>query len=195
VLRKPRNKEQDLTAMTVNKTRADLWMDVLLVAFLIGFDVVARLLPHAPGVWPFAASALFAGRVLRIPALAVVVPLAAVLLSNVALAGDDWRITLVVCAAITLPAFAGMLARRWQGAIPVIAAMLSCSLIFFAATNFAVWAFGSLYPHSWQGLVQCYVAALPFLDKTVLGDLFWTAVLFGGAWLVQHTPMLARRAL
>jgi hypothetical protein len=195
VLRKPRNKEQDLTAMTVNKTRADLWMDALLVAFLIGFDVVARLLPHAPGVWPFAASALFAGRVLRIPALAVVVPLAAVLLSNVALAGDDWRITLVVCAAITLPAFAGMLVRRWQGAIPVIAAMLSCSLIFFAATNFAVWAFGSLYPHSWQGLVQCYVAALPFLDKTVLGDLFWTAVLFGGAWLVQHTPMLSRRAL
>ena len=104
--------------MTVNRTRADFWMDVLLVAFLIGFDVVARLLPHAPGVWPFAASALFAGRVLRIPALAVIVPLAAVLLSNVALAGDDWRITLVVCAAITLPAFAGMLARRWQGAIP-----------------------------------------------------------------------------
>jgi hypothetical protein len=181
--------------MTVNKTRADLWMDILLVAFLIGFDVAARLLPHAPGVWPFAASALFAGRVLRIQALAVVVPLAAVLLSNVALAGDDWRITLVVCVAITLPAFAGMLARRWQGAIPVIAAMLSCSLIFFVTTNFAVWAFGSLYPHSWQGLVQCFVAALPFLDKTVLGDLFWTAVLFGGAWLVQRTPVLSRRAL
>jgi uncharacterized protein DUF6580 len=181
--------------MTVNKTRADLWMDVLLVVFLIGFDVVARLLPHAPGVWPFAASALFAGRMLRIPALAVVVPLTAVLLSNVALAGDDWRITLVVCAAITLPAFVGMLARRWQGAIPVIAAMLSCSLIFFATTNFAVWAFGTLYPHSWQGLVQCYVAALPFLDKTVLGDLFWTAVLFGGAWLVQRVPVLSRRAL
>jgi uncharacterized protein DUF6580 len=180
--------------MTMNKTRADIWMDVLLVAFLIGFDVAARLLPHAPGVWPFAASALFAGWVLRIPALAVVVPLAAVLLSNVALAGDDWRITLVVCTAITLPALAGMLARRWQGAIPVVAAMLSCSLIFFASTNFAVWAFGSLYPHSWHGLVQCYVAALPFLDKTILGDLFWTAVLFGGAWLMQHVPALSRRA-
>ncbi|HEY6024899.1 MAG TPA: DUF6580 family putative transport protein [Pseudolabrys sp.] len=170
-------------------------MDVLLVAFLIGFDVAARLLPHAPGVWPFAASALFAGRVLRVPALAVIVPIAAVLLSNVALAGDDWRITLVVCAAITLPAFAGILARRWQGAIPVVAAMLSCSLIFFVTTNLAVWAFGSLYPLTWQGLFQCYVAALPFLDKTVFGDLFWTAVLFGGAWVVQHAPLLSRRAL
>ena len=181
--------------MQSTKTRADLWMDLLLVAFLIGFDVATRLLPHAPGVWPFAASALFAGRVLRIPALAVIVPLAAVLLSNVALAGDDWRITLVVCLAITLPAFGGMLARCWPGAIPVIVAMLSCSLIFFATTNFAVWAFSGMYPLTWQGLVQCYVAALPFLDKTVLGDLFWTTLLFGGAWLAQHVPTLSRRAL
>ncbi len=180
--------------MQPNKARADLWMDLGLVAFLIVFDVAARLLPHAPGVWPFAASALFAGRVLRVPLLAVAVPLAAVLLSNVALAGDDWRVTAVVCAAITLPAFAGVLARRWHGAFPVVAAMLSCSLIFFVTTNFAVWAFGTLYPHTLQGLTQCYVAALPFLDKTVMGDLFWTAVLFGGAWLVQYGPTLARRA-
>jgi len=99
--------------MQLNRARADVWMDLLLVAFLIGFDVAARLLPHAPGVWPFAASALFAGRVLRIPALAVVVPLTAILLSNVVLAGDDWRMTAVVCAATVLPAFAGMLTRRW----------------------------------------------------------------------------------
>jgi hypothetical protein len=181
--------------MQPKTNRADLWMDLLLVVFLIGFDVVARLLPHAPGVWPFAASALFAGRMLRIPALAVIVPLAAVLLSNVALAGDDWRVTLVVCAAITLPAFAGMLARRWHGAIPVVAAMVSCSLIFFVATNFAVWAFSGMYPLTWQGLTQCYVAALPFLEKTVLGDLFWTAVLFGGAWVAQRVPALSRRAI
>jgi hypothetical protein len=162
------------------------------VAFLIAFDVAARLLPHVPGVWPVAASALFAGRVLRIPALSIVVPVVAVMLSDVALAGDDWRVTLVVCAAVTVPALAGMLSRRWRGAVPVVAAMVSCSLIFFVTTNFAVWAFNGMYPMTWQGLVQCYVAALPFLDKTVLGDLLWTAILFGGAWLVQRTPILAR---
>jgi Family of unknown function (DUF6580) len=180
--------------MQPNNTRADLWMDLGLVAFLVVFDVAARLLPHAPGVAPVAASALFAGRMLRIPALAVVVPLAAMLLSGVALAGDDWRITTVVCAAVTLPAFAGMLSRRFPGVIAVVAGMVSCSLIFFVTTNFAVWAFGTLYPLTLEGLTQCYIAALPFLDKTVLGDLFWTAVLFGGAWLVQRGPALARRA-
>ena len=181
--------------MQPNRPRADLWMDLLLVAFLIGFDVAARLLPHAPGVWPFAASALFAGRVLRIPVLAVIVPVAAILLSNVVLAGDDWRITAVVCAATILPAFAGMLTRRRHGVAPVFLAVLSCSLIFFVSTNLAVWAFSGMYPLTWQGLTECYIAALPFLDKTVLGDLFWTAVLFGGAWLMQQVPSLSRRAL
>jgi Family of unknown function (DUF6580) len=181
--------------MQPNKTRADLMMDLALVAFLIGFDVTARLLPHAPGVLPVAASGLFAARVLRMPALAVIVPVAAMALSGFGLAGDDWRISLVVYAAIALPAVAGMVARRWHGAFPIVATMLSCSLIFFVSTNFAVWAFSGIYPLTMQGLTACYIAALPFLEKTVLGDLFWTGVLFGGAWLVQHGPALAKRSL
>lgn len=177
------------------KTRNDLLFDLALVAFLVAFDVTARLLPHAPGFLPVAASGLFAARMLRRPALAVIVPVAAMGLSGFGLAGDDWRVSLVVYAAITLPAVAGMLTRRWRGALPVIGTMVSCSLVFFAASNLAVWAFSGMYPLTWDGLAACYVAALPFLDKTVLGDLFWTAVLFGGAWLVQRGPLPSRRPL
>jgi hypothetical protein len=43
-----------------------------------------------------------------------------------------------------------------------------------------------MYSLDMAGLTQCYVAALPFLKYTVAGDLFWAAVLFGGAWLVQR---------
>ena len=174
----------------LTKTRADFLMEVALVAFLIAFDVMARALPHVPGVWPMAATALFAGRILRIPALALIVPVAAIALSDAALPEDDWRVSLVVYGAVLVPALAGMLARRWRGAFPVIAAMVSSSLIFFVATNFAVWAFNGMYPMTAQGLMQCYVAALPFLDRTVIGDLIWTGVLFGSAWLVQHRPAL-----
>jgi len=181
--------------MQPNTSRRDLLTDFALMAFLIALDVAARLLPHAPGVWPVAASALFAGRIFRVPPLALVVPLAATALSNVALPTDDWRVTLAVYAATLVPAFAGILARRWSGVLPIVAAMVSSSLVFFAVTNFAVWAFNDMYPMTFDGLVQCYVAALPFLDKTVLGDLIWTALLFGGAWLVQHRPALTRRPL
>ncbi len=178
--------------MQPNKARNDLWMDLALVAFLIALGVVARLLPHAPGFLPVAASGLFAARTLRIPALAIVVPVLAMILSDVALPGADWRVQAVGFAAIAIPAVAGIATRRWSGILPTAATMVVSSLLFFVLSNFAVWAFNGMYPMTWQGLVQCYVAALPFLDKTVLGDLFWTAVLFGGAWAVARTPALAR---
>jgi len=178
-----------------SKDRRALGMDLLLVAFLIAFDVLARLLPHVPGLWPFAASALFAGRMVRTPALAFVVPLAALTFSNTVLPGDDWRITLTVYLSLALPALLGILTKGYRVIAAVPAATIASSFIFFVATNFAVWAFGTLYSQDWQGLLQCYVAALPFLDKTVSGDLFWAAVLFGGAALVQYAPRLSGRSV
>ena len=180
--------------MQVKKARNDLWMDLGLVAFLVVLDVVARLVPHAPGFMPIAASALFAGRMLRIPALAPVVPIAAMVLSALALGPDDWRISLIVTLAISLPAFVGIVSRRWPGIAATVAVMVPCSLVFFGASNFAVWAFSGMYSLDFAGLTQCYIAALPFLQNTVGGDLFWTAVLFGGAWAIQNGAMLAGRA-
>lgn len=180
--------------MQPNTARSDLRLDLALVVFLIALDVAARLLPHAWGFTPVAASGLFAARMLRLPILAVIVPVAAMALTGWALGADDWRISLVLYAAIAAPALLGIATRRFQGALPIVATMLAGSLIFFALSNFAVWAFSGMYPLTMAGLVQCYVAALPFLDKTVLGDLIWTGVLFGGAWLVQHGPSLAKRA-
>jgi hypothetical protein len=183
-----------MLAKTPKPAPAPLWTDLALVAFLIGFDVVARLLPHAPGFMPIAASALFAGRMLRIPALSPVVPLAAMALSALFMGPDDWRISLIVYAALALPALAGMVSRRWRGAATAFVAMLPCSLAFFVLSNFAVFAFSGIYTFDGKGLTECYLAALPFLQNTVAGDMFWTAVLFGGAWAVQNLPALTRRA-
>ncbi len=176
------------------QTRNDLLPDLALVAFLVVLCVVARLLPHAPGFLPVAASGLFAGRILRIPALAIVVPVLAMILSDVFLPGEDWRIQAVGFAAIAIPALAGIATRRFNGVLPTIATVIGSAILFFLLSNGAVWAFSTMYPHTLEGLTQCYVAALPFLEKSMLGDLVWSGVLFGGYWLVQRTPMLARRA-
>src|SRR5205807_115450 len=57
------------------------------------------------------------------------------------------------------------------------------SLQFFLITNFGVWcnAYGlaePLYPPTANGLLACYVAGLPFLGYTLLGDLGFTAAVF-----------------
>ena len=179
--------------MQKTANRSALLADLALIAFLVAFDVVARLLPHAWGFMPIAASALFAGRMLRNPVLAPVVPLAAMALSGLALSGDDWRISLITYVAITLPAFAGMATRNWRGVLGTAGTMVGCSVAFFAISNFAVWAFSGMYSHTLAGLTQCYVLALPFFQNSLAGDMFWTAVLFGGAWMVQHLPQMARR--
>jgi hypothetical protein len=53
------------------------------------------------------------------------------------------------------------------------------SLVFYLISNFGVWVEGTLYPHTFSGLVSCYVAALPFLKGTLAGDLIYSVILFG----------------
>jgi hypothetical protein len=162
------------------------WPDAALIVFLIGLDVAARLLVHVPNVSPVAASALFAGMTLRRRSLAFIVPLAAMLIGDAVMEFYDWRVMAVVYAALMLPALAGILARRFRPSRIVVPTAVACSLIFFAASNFAVWAFSGMYTLDMAGLLQCYAAALPFLKNTVAGDLLWAAVLFGGAALVRR---------
>jgi hypothetical protein len=155
--------------------------ELTLAMGLVALDVVARLAPHAPNFTPVAASALFAGAVLRSRTLALAVPLAAMVISDLVLGWHDWRVMGVVYASAALPALLGMWGRA-RAAIVLVPLTLSSSLLFFATTNFAVWAFSGMYAHDLHGLVHCYVAALPFLQNTVIGDMFWTTLLFGAWW-------------
>jgi hypothetical protein len=175
---------------------AALRADVLLIVFLVAFDVAARLAPHAPNFTPVAATALFAASVLHVRALALLVPLAAMALSDAVLGFSDWRVMSVVYVAIALPAAAGLLPRPVRAPGALMAVILSSSLTFFLTTNLAVWAFSGMYAPNLGGLIQCYIAALPFLQNTMASDLFWTAVLFSLYWLffsARYAAVLARR--
>jgi hypothetical protein len=155
--------------------------ELSLAMSLVGLDVVARVAPHAPNVTPIAASAVFAGMVLRSRALAVAVPLSAMLASDLVTGAYDWRIMGVVYAAFALPALLAGWGRA-RAVVVLAPLVLSSSLLFFTTTNFAVWAFSGMYAHDLGGLIHCYVAALPFLYNTVAGDMLWTTLLFATWW-------------
>ena len=190
-----KHRKKKMTQIAAILRRGGPATEFALAAGLVTIDVVARLLPHAANFAPLAASALFAGVILRSRRLALGVPIAALLASDLLLGGYDWRVMSVVYAGLMVPVLLGTWGRRMPAMIVPLA--VASSLVFFASSNFAVWAFGAMYPTNAAGLVQCYAAALPFLHTTLLGDLFWTAVLFGGwrlasgAWTV---PSLRRSA-
>jgi hypothetical protein len=152
--------------------------------------VLARLAPHLPNATPIAAVALFSGVYLT-DRLAWLVPLIALLATDAVLGWYDWPVMLSVYSSFALIGLIGqrLSARPTTGRIA--AASLAGSCLFFVVTNAAVWAWGHLYPPTLAGLAASYVNALPFFRNTLLGDLGYTAILFGSYALVVR--LVARR--
>jgi hypothetical protein len=143
----------------------------------------SRLIPHPPNFAPITAVALFGGVYFSNRRLAFLVPLGALFLSDLVI--GFYHHMYVVYASFGLIVCVGLLLRRHRKPRAIAAAALASSILFFVITNFGVWALGSLYPKTMPGLLACYVAAIPFFQNTLLGDAFYTAVLFGGFSLAE----------
>lgn len=143
-----------------------------------------RLIPHPPNLTSVTALALFGGAYFSNRRLAFVVPLIALLVSDFILGFYQHMevqylsFVLIVCIGFQL--------QQRRTAPRIAGATLLSALVFFIVTNFGVWAFDSLYPKTFPGLVSCYVAAIPFFRNTLMGDLTYTVILFGGFRLLEN---------
>jgi len=145
---------------------------------LILFGVMLRFVPHPANFAPIAAIGLFSGCYLK-KRYAFLLPLAAMLVSDYFIGFYSWKIMISVYLSFALVGLIGIWIKNHKSAYTVLGGTLTGSALFYLITNFAVWAFGSLYPRTWTGLLWCYAAAIPFFRNTILGDIFYVGVLFG----------------
>lgn len=165
----------------------------LTLAAVILLAAASRLLPHPPNLTPIGAIALFGGAQFQERWLAFAVPLAAMALSDVII---GWhRLVPLVYGSFVLTVVIGMWLRDRKTLLSITGAALASSVLFFVFTNFGVWALGSMYPRTLAGLVAAYAAAIPFFRNTVAGDLFYTAVLFGGFGVLERLVPRLREAV
>ena len=179
----------------------------VVLSAMIVLAALSRLLPLPPNFAPIEAVALFGGALFASRRLAFLVPLLAMLLSDVVLGFArgatylDYFTTTgylpsllanSICIAATV-----VLAFRLRGRVNgprVLGYSLAGSVLFFLISNFAVWLTSFTvagYPACSTGLLPCYVAALPFFKTTLLSTLFYSALLFGGfALLRSRMPAL-----
>lgn len=170
------------------------------LAAMIVAAALTRLLPHPPNFSPVEAMALFGGAYFASRAWSLVVPLAAMLVSDLVLAaihGGEYLEYMatagfwLVYACIALSAVLGFGLRGKVSGARVLGYSLVGSVLFFLVTNFGVWAGGTMYPKTGAGLAAAYTAGIPFFQWTVLGTLFYSALLFGGfALLRRRVPAL-----
>lgn len=56
---------------------------------------------------------------------------------------------------------------------------LGSSFIFYLITNFVFLYDSSLYTHDFAGMIDSYIAAIPFFRAGIAGDVFYSFVFFG----------------
>jgi hypothetical protein len=160
-----------------------------------------RLAPHPPNFAPIGATGLFSGTRLR-GWQAYLVPLIAMLLTDPIRSAMEGHypaysaMTVIIYASMLVYVFLGRtLLSQSSGPGRIALVCLLGSAQFFVVTNFFVWLGSEVeYPRTFAGLIACYTAAIPFFERTVVGDLFFTAVLTGAyylivrRWSVEETP-------
>jgi hypothetical protein len=172
----------------------------LLVAGVIFLAALSRLLPHPPNFSPVEAIALFGGAYFAQRHAALWVPLVAMFVSDLALGVMNGGIYAeyflsagfaLVYLCIALSALLGFGLRGRVNAARVVGYSLLGSVLFFLVTNFGTWLGSTMYPQTAAGLLAAYVAGIPFFQNTVLGTLFYSALMFGSfAWLRRRSPTL-----
>lgn len=159
-----------------------------------------RLVPHWPNFTPIAALALFGAATFERKWLGLAIPLTAMLLSDTLIGFHGSMGAVYISFGLTW--LLGIWALNRPTATRIAGASVASSILFFLITNFAVWYGSSFYPQTLPGLMSCYAAGLAFYNGTsfflngLLGDLFFSAVLFGSYYLLQqrfYVLRLARR--
>ena len=157
----------------------------LLIFGIIAAAVLIRLLPHPYNFTPIGALALFGGRFIRNKLYAFGVPVLAMLLSDLVIGFHNTMV--FVYGAFLLILGVGVFLRRYSNYLSVVPAAFVSSLVFFIVSNLGVWFVGGLYTKSLEGLVQCFVAALPFYHWTLAGNFFYAGAFFGIYALAENS--------
>lgn len=188
-------------------TKRQIYIQTAIVVFIILIAAFSRLIPHTHNLTPVGAIALFGGAYLGRNWIAFIIPVGAIYLSdlilnNVVYAADGapfsygyegWYWVYGTYALIVL---LGAFLLKKVTVLRVIGGSLGATALFFLITNFSCWpgTVPPVYTPDMNGLMACYVAGLPFLKGTLIGDLVFSTALFGTMALINNKFFISEKA-
>ena len=169
------------------------------IALMIFFAAFSRfILPS--NFTPIGALALFGAAYFTEKRWAFIIPLLALwasnlILNNVLLSqyyeGFVWFANPMVYIAFIAIVCLGIYTLKEVKPLKLLGVSLGASILFFLLTNIESWLTLPMYPKTFAGLIQAYIAAIPFFWNTLIGDLVFTGALFGAFELLQsRNPIL-----
>lgn len=179
-----------------------IYLKIWVATLIILFAILCRILPHPANFSPIAATGLFGAAFFSQKRWSFIIVLIAMyisdlLINNIMYAqyfdGFAWSYQgqFFTYFALALIIVLGIFMFKKITVPKIIVTSLSASILFFLVSNFGVWASTDMYPKTFSGLGACYIAGIPFFQNTLLGDICWTTILFGGAYLIgKFAPKL-----
>ena len=132
---------------------------------------LSRLIPHPPNFTPILGMAVFSGAVINKKIIAYIIPLIAMLLSDLFLGFHAGMPVIYFSLAICV-----LIGTFIDSRITIFNSFLCISggvIAFFLITNLAVWYGSGMYEFSISGLMKSYLMGLPFLQNTFISSLIY----------------------
>ena len=144
---------------------------VLLLAF-------SRLIPHPPNFTPVVAVAIMSGYLFKNIYISFAVLITSMLLAD-AFIGFYKNMFFVYFSLILISYIFYKISSNINSKNLFIFSLLG-TIVFFIISNFGVWILGGLGPNNLpydknlNGLLECYILAIPFIKNTMLSTLVFT---------------------
>ncbi len=182
-------------AFTMNRQNKT---SIIIAVLLVLAAAVSRVIMYPHNFSPMVGMAIFAGATFADKRFAFALPVCAMLLSDIMfevfnIAPGFWGLGQAVgygiFALITILAFT----MKKVTTIKVIGYSLVSSVVFFLLSNLSFFLIDNpvyhMYSQNAQGLLDCYVNALPFFRTSLIADLVYSGVLFGAYYLLQNAAV------
>lgn len=174
--------------------------NLILVTSLLLAAVFSRFVPHIGNFTAVIAVSLLGGAWIKRTQLAIIIPLAAVLLSDLVInntlyaSGSGFTLfypgmgfVYGAYAVIALIGRFGLSKMNNNKYAAYLGFGLASSIFFFLTTNFGSWLADPMYTKDFAGLMTAYEMGIPFFRGTVVGTLA-----YGMALIAVRDAILAR---
>ena len=138
---------------------------------LILILAASRLIPHPPNFTPIIAVAIMSSYFFRNIYLSILTLIISMLIADVFI-GFYKNMLFVYTSLIIITFIFFRISKKIKYKNLYIFAFFG-SLIFFLISNFGVWALDGLYEKNLNGLIECYILAIPFFGNTFLSTLIF----------------------
>lgn len=174
---------------------------LVISGLFILFGAFSRLFTFFPNFSALESLALFGGAYIAMKYLAILIPLAAMFLSDLVINNtiarpffpdheglvifSDYMIWNTI--AIILIVMLGRLFLKKMNLLNGVLGILGATAIFWIISNIGAWLSSGLFPLTFAGMIENFVFAIPFLKNSLLGNFAFGILLFGSFELLTRS--------